>query len=139
LKFNQKINWLIFFQIKLTEKKSLIFLSLLQKISVKNRQQKNRFHEETALRLPVKIKIVNNLNNHCSNYFFVVSALILLVVSALILLVVSVAAGVVAAEESAGAVTVVESEVLSVFVELPLQAVKKAATVKTTNNFFIFV
>jgi hypothetical protein len=38
----------------------------------------------------------------------------------------------------AGVVTVVESEVLvSVLDELPLQAVRKAATVKTSNNFFI--
>jgi hypothetical protein len=51
---------------------------------------------------------------------------------------VSVVAGVVAAEESvAGAVTDVESEVFSVFVELPLQADSKAAAAKTTNNFFI--
>jgi hypothetical protein len=52
----------------------------------------------------------------------------------------SVVAGAVTAEESAGAVTVVvESEVASVFVELPLQADNKAAAAKTTNNFFIFV
>ncbi|MGN6533217.1 MAG: hypothetical protein ACTHK0_15850 [Ginsengibacter sp.] len=38
----------------------------------------------------------------------------------------------------AGVVTVVESEeFVSVLDELPLQAVKKAATVKTSNNFFI--
>jgi hypothetical protein len=33
--------------------------------------------------------------------------------------------------------TVVESVVASELVVLPLQAVKKAATVKTSNNFFI--
>jgi len=51
------------------------------------------------------------------------------------LFVVSVVAG--AVVSVVGAVTDVESEVFSVLVELPLQAVKKAATVKTSNNFFI--
>jgi len=61
-------------------------------------------------------------------------------VSALILFVVSVTALV----ESIGAIVVsvdvtdvVESVVASVLEELPLQAVKKAATVRTSNNFFI--
>jgi hypothetical protein len=50
----------------------------------------------------------------------------------------SVAAGAVTAAESEGGVTVVvESPVASVLEEELLHAVKKAATVKTSNNFFI--
>jgi hypothetical protein len=59
------------------------------------------------------------------------------VVSALVF-VVSVEVAVVVVSVVAGVVTVVESvEFVSVLEELPLQAVKKAATVKTSNNFFI--
>ena len=58
-------------------------------------------------------------------------------VSALVF-VVSVEVAVVVVSVVAGVVTVVESvEFVSVLEELPLQAVKKAATVKTTNKFFI--
>jgi len=81
--------------------------------------------------LPVKIKIVDN-KIITRYYYFVVSALILLVVSVTIL-VESIGAIVVSVDVT----VVVVSVVASVLEELPLQAVKKAATVKTSNNFFI--
>jgi hypothetical protein len=65
--------------------------------------------------------------------------------SAFILLVESVAAvesdmaGAVTAAESEGVDTEVESPVASLPVEELLQAVKNAATVKTSNNFFILI
>jgi hypothetical protein len=83
--------------------------------------------------LLVKIKIVDNKIITEYDYFFVVSAFILLVVSVLTILVESIGAAVVSI-----VLTVVESVVVaSVEDDLPLQAVKKAATVKTSNNFFI--
>jgi hypothetical protein len=82
--------------------------------------------------LPVKIKIVDN-KIITKYYYFVVSALILLVVSVVTIFDESIGAAVVSVEVT----VVVESVVASVLEELPLQAVKKAATVKTSNNFFI--
>lgn len=65
------------------------------------------------------------------NYFFAESAFALVVSCA----------GVLAKAESegAGALTIAESEgvVVSVEVVLPPHAVRNAATVKTSNNFFI--
>lgn len=81
----------------------------------------------------------NNISKNYLYYFLVLSTLVVVALESVFTMLVSVAAAE-AIAESEGAVTIVVESVVVVSVEvesLPPQAVKKAATVKTSNNFFI--